>query len=195
MVRPAVYRHLQPPPFLADPDAILDKRPAKDDNGVRLVIAPVEPESGLTTREAAARLGVSERSVRRAIARGELTATKQGRGFRVTAADVARFADRAAGKPQAECAPPTSGAPRPILLSLPVLLQAPVLLPLTPLVGREVELAIARALLVAPETRLLTLTGVLAENAVHENRFRALGVNRVRTADRLLAIAGAVAAR
>jgi hypothetical protein len=69
------------------------------------------------------------------------------------------------------------------------------LLPLTPLVGREVELAIARALLVAPETRLLTLTGVLAENAVHENRFRALGVNRVRMADCRLAIAGAVAAR
>src|SRR5919107_1655802 len=39
----------------------------------------------VSAREAAATLGVSERTIRRAIQRGELAATKQGRSFQIAA--------------------------------------------------------------------------------------------------------------
>ena len=71
-------------------------RPDRLDTGT--VSAPVAGAAGaLTAREAAARLGVSERTVRRAIARGELAAAKYAGTFRIAPAALARYRDRLAG--------------------------------------------------------------------------------------------------
>ena len=48
----------------------------------------------LTAREAAARLGVNERTIRRAIGRGELPATKHAGVCQVTPQDLARYRAR-----------------------------------------------------------------------------------------------------
>ena len=50
-----------------------------------------DPAVALTAREAAARLGVAERTVRRAIARGELPAAKRAGAFAIAPADLERF--------------------------------------------------------------------------------------------------------
>src|SRR5688572_8271346 len=51
-------------------------------------------EAALTAHEAATRLGLSERTVRRAIARGELRAVKRAGAFRIAPADLQRFRAR-----------------------------------------------------------------------------------------------------
>jgi len=48
----------------------------------------------LSAREAAAALGVSERTVRRAIARGELPAALRAGVYRIAPADLARYRQR-----------------------------------------------------------------------------------------------------
>src|SRR5215207_2272419 len=50
------------------------------------------PLDGMSAQDAAVRLGMSERTIRRAIARGELVAVKQGASFRIAAADLERYA-------------------------------------------------------------------------------------------------------
>ncbi|CAA9562570.1 MAG: hypothetical protein AVDCRST_MAG19-1945 [uncultured Thermomicrobiales bacterium] len=120
----------------------------------------------LTAREAAARLGVHERTVRRAIARGQLPAAKQAGAFRIAPHDLAGF--RPGGAASAPRSRPRSGpitraTPRPappVRLSPAPLVQPPPLpRPLTPLVGREREVALVHALLRRPDVRLLTVTG------------------------------------
>jgi excisionase family DNA binding protein len=49
-------------------------------------------ESFLSARQAAARCGISERSLRRAIRAGELVAVRDEHTFRVAAADLEAFA-------------------------------------------------------------------------------------------------------
>ena len=50
------------------------------------------PDNGtLTARDAAAALGVSERTIRRAIARGDLAAVKHAGMYRIAGADLARY--------------------------------------------------------------------------------------------------------
>jgi len=46
----------------------------------------------VSTGEAAAALGVTERTVRRAIARGELAAVRRGGAYRIDSQEVARYA-------------------------------------------------------------------------------------------------------
>ena len=65
-------------------EPVLD--PAPEEPGV----PDAEPQF-LTARSAAARLGVSERTIRRAIARGEVRATKLAGSFRITPADLDRY--------------------------------------------------------------------------------------------------------
>jgi excisionase family DNA binding protein len=113
----------------------------------------------LSAREASAALGVSERTVRRAIARGVLPAAKRAGVYRITLADLACFRE---GRRIA--AAPVTGTIR----TLPRLIPCPrwwdVLAPalprpLTPLIGREGEIDAVRALLLRGDVPLVTLTG------------------------------------
>lgn len=111
----------------------------------------------LTAIAAADRLGVDERTIRRAIARGELQAVKRSGAFQISAVDLERYRLGRAAKatstteredlPQKEDRTALSLAGRG---SLPVFL--------TSLVGRESEIAALMTILLGPD-RLLTLTG------------------------------------
>src|SRR5688572_5185530 len=92
----------------------------------------------LSAREAAGVLGVSERTVRRAIARGDLPATKCGGVYRLAAADLAAYRqrppghDRTAAPARSRSAPAASShrqRSRPRLLPLPGWDREPVPLP------------------------------------------------------------------
>jgi excisionase family DNA binding protein len=112
----------------------------------------------LTTREAAERLGMHERTVRRAIARGEIPALKEGNAYRIAAAALEEIAPP----------PPSplhrrhgSHRVRPKLVSLPPpqVRIATLPHPLTPFIGRQADLAAIAVQLADPAVRLLTLTG------------------------------------
>jgi excisionase family DNA binding protein len=102
--------------------------------------------------EVAALIGVSERTIRRAIARRELVASKRGGVFRIEATDLARY--QSLRRPQRR-------APGAILRLVPPERPAGPALPVPPtsLVGRTREAMQVVALLQRPELRLLTLTG------------------------------------
>jgi excisionase family DNA binding protein len=128
----------------------------------------------VSTREAAAALGVSEQAVRQAIARGVLAAGKQGRAYRIRRDELDRYAQRRLGLHPAQ--------PRGKLVALPVPVLSPALpKPATRFVGRVDELATLVALLEDPAERVVTVTGpggigktrlALAAAAVIQNRFR-----------------------
>src|SRR5215211_4074421 len=103
-------------------------------------------ETMLTTRQAAERLGVHERTVRRAIARGAIPALKLGAGYRISAAALARVAPDHPDFRLVALPPPQDG-----MVTLPA--------PLSPFIGRQSDLAAVVALLQDPTVRLLTLTG------------------------------------
>src|SRR3954468_23774534 len=107
---------------------------------------PRNAEPQLTTREAAARLGVHERTVRRAIARGELPAFKEHGSYRIAIATIDRLTS------QLE-------VPRVVALLPPPVQMAALPAPLTSFIGRADERAAVAVLLRDRETRLLTLTG------------------------------------
>src|SRR3954452_9154711 len=98
----------------------------------------------VSAREAAATLGVSERTVRRAISRGELAATKQAGVFRIAPADLARYRARSVSQQR-------RARPAPFqLLSFPERETAgtsPLPRPRSILIGRERELYAVRSLL------------------------------------------------
>ncbi len=106
-----------------------------------------EDEGWLSTAAAAARLSVSQRTIRRAIAAGTLPAIKIAGTYRIAIDDLARYGDGRRGLPK-PLPFPGQGAP---LGSLP--------LPRTALVGRAGEVATARGLLLDEAVPLLTLTG------------------------------------
>lgn len=99
----------------------------------------------VSAEEAARLLGVHERTVRRAIQRGELIATKQGRSFHITPEELDRYQQDPARRPQRR------GQSGTRLRSLPTLFNR--------FVGRERDLTAVVALLQQTNVRLLTLTG------------------------------------
>jgi predicted ATPase/DNA-binding CsgD family transcriptional regulator len=122
--------------------------------------------SAVNVRSAARLLGLSERSVRRAIQQGVLSATKHPRGFQITAEALERFRG-ARGmpalnpeRPHLSLVPKVSEPPP--LVPFPVpdrSYLAPVPAPLTLFVGREREVASVSARLRREDVRLVTLTG------------------------------------
>ncbi|MFN8593230.1 MAG: LuxR C-terminal-related transcriptional regulator [Thermomicrobiales bacterium] len=111
--------------------------------------APVD--GFVSTREAAVALGMSERTVRRAIRDGKLAATKDGWSYRIDRAALEQFAPL--------LRPPA--APRPLarVVTFPGQDLAPLPTPLSSFVGRDAEVAAVVAALKEPTIRLLTLTG------------------------------------
>jgi excisionase family DNA binding protein len=108
--------------------------------------------ASVSAHNAAAMLGVHERTIRRAIARGELAATKHGGSYSIAVSDLERYAERPgrleAAEPRARVvalprADPVVGLPQPV----------------SSFIGRRDDVAALCALLVDPEVRLLTLTG------------------------------------
>jgi excisionase family DNA binding protein len=122
-----------------------------------------------SAREAATVLGVSERTVRRAIARGELAACKRAGVFRITLEALSHYLDqqpRDAPRRSARQHASSQGSlePPPSLPMLRLVASAPgpaftLPQPLTPFLGRDREVAAVVAVLNRPELRLLTLTG------------------------------------
>ena len=104
-------------------------------------------------------MGVSQRTIRRAIARGELPATKRAGVFRIASVDLPRYLARSGRAVSAQ----TRGlSASPHLLPFPIreaALEPSLPRPLTPLIGRERELAAVRALLLRADVRLVNLTG------------------------------------
>src|SRR5687768_7955379 len=112
--------------------------------------------SDVVTREAARTLGRSERTIQRAIANGELAATRVGSAYRIARAELARFAGVAPPSPPT----PPPGPPATIV-ALPGLAESMASLPepLSSFVGRDEELASVVALLEDPAVRVITITG------------------------------------
>jgi excisionase family DNA binding protein len=108
----------------------------------------------LTAREAAAMVDLNERTIRRAIRRGELTATKWGGVFRIDPADLASYCASRGTAVYPAAAPPCLLPP----VSEPAAFRVPA--PTTPLIGRDGEVAALRRFLIGPDgPRLVVLTG------------------------------------
>jgi non-specific serine/threonine protein kinase len=146
---------LVPECHLGDASATMDEGAADrtPDTGQDTTVA------SLSAGAAAAVLGVHERTIRRAIARGDLPASKRGGVYRIVPADLARYQAR---RPSVVSPPTPAPFPAPHLVPFPRRedVVAPALpLPLTPLIGREREVAAVRDLVLRDGVRLVTLTG------------------------------------
>jgi predicted ATPase/DNA-binding CsgD family transcriptional regulator len=121
------------------------------------------PDTGaadrLSANAAASALGLNPRTIRRAIARGELPAVKRAGVYEIAPADLVRY------QPRRRSAVPPTNRPR---LSPPRLLPFPdrgnggtavLPRPRSNLIGRERELAAVRSLLLRVDVPLVTLTG------------------------------------
>jgi excisionase family DNA binding protein len=112
-----------------------------------------DPRDELPTREAAIALGRNVRTIRRAIERGELAATRTGSSYRIAVDDLMRYAARSDAR-----ASPRSPAR---LVAFPTLPTVSSVLPqpLSSFIGRAADVAAVVALVTDPTVRLLTLTG------------------------------------
>ncbi|MDQ3780007.1 MAG: LuxR C-terminal-related transcriptional regulator [Chloroflexota bacterium] len=127
--------------------------------------------ASLSTREAARALGVTERTVRRAIARGDLVAVKAGRAFRIPAAAIAGLRTGQSGQPsstrpllhlvdRAGDGDDRREATEWTMFTGPAVPLVRLPAPLTGFIGRDQQVAAVSDLLLQDDTRLVTLTGV-----------------------------------
>jgi non-specific serine/threonine protein kinase len=124
---------------------------------------------GLTAIEAAARLGLNERTIRRAIADGTLEATRRGNAFSISLEALEQFGRQRApgGRNSRGRTPPLPPRSRQSDTEAPILAfvppeepaRAPIPRPLDALIGREGEIAAIKHLLRQPDVRLVTLLG------------------------------------
>jgi excisionase family DNA binding protein len=117
------------------------------------------PVGSMSAREAAARLGIHERTIRRAIASGQLPAAKRAGTYRIAPTDLGRFQQRRA---DAASIPAWTRRQTPKLVPFarPTPAAASALpQPRSALIGRERELAALSALLTRADVALVTLTG------------------------------------
>ncbi len=103
----------------------------------------------MSALDAARSIGVSERTIRRAIAVGKLPATKHGGVYRISPDDLTRF----------RLFMDTPDSATDVDLSQVSLMPGRMPYPPTPLIGREAERADASSLLLKEGVRLVTLTG------------------------------------
>ncbi|MDQ2652126.1 MAG: LuxR C-terminal-related transcriptional regulator [Chloroflexota bacterium] len=101
----------------------------------------------LTTHDAAAQSGVNERTIRRAIARGELIATRHGGRLLIAPHHLHAYALRQRATRGAPPSPGSWAAPLPVPA------------PPTAIIGREREERLIAEMLAGDGSRLLTLTG------------------------------------
>jgi excisionase family DNA binding protein len=127
---------------------------ANDQEASASTPAPSNGAEFVSASEAAERLGVSERTIHRAIRRGELEATKQDGKYHITDDALARFRE-ARKKRATHNRPPLALLPFPSIEPARAALPAP----LTLFVGREREAGAVGALLRRDDVRLVTLTG------------------------------------
>ena len=135
---------LVPAPDIGDASPAMDNRPRQwtADSGQDGIEA-----DRLSANAAATLLGVSQRTIRRAIARGDLPAVKHTGTYQIDPGDLARYLARrrAPAPPLVRTAP---DPPRLIPLPRrPVQTVPPLPRPLTPLIGREREAAAVAGLL------------------------------------------------
>ncbi|MFN8661603.1 MAG: LuxR C-terminal-related transcriptional regulator [Thermomicrobiales bacterium] len=119
--------------------------------------APEYARAFLTAREAAQLVGVNEKTIRRAIARGDLRALKHGRSFSILVEDLHRYrAGRNTDRP--------ARFPRDLAHEIGVLTSLKPLnqrlpTPLTRFIGREQDVEVVVACFAQKDVRLVTLTG------------------------------------
>ena len=113
-------------------------------------------ERAVTAREAAAELGLNERTIRRAISRGELIGSKRGGVFQILPGDLASYRVIRSGPGRTSVGSPEGGPPAHRERTLGNRLPSPA----TTLIGREGEMAAIQELLRPPAgQRLVVLTG------------------------------------
>ena len=115
-----------------------------------------EAMGALTATAAAATLSVNERTIRRAIARGELPAMKQGGVYQIAPEDLDRFGARRRFS-SAPASPVLRLPPR--LLPFPERAAPALPRPRTELIGRVHETSVVGELLGTDDVQLVTLTG------------------------------------
>lgn len=130
-----------------------DRAPRSSASRTLRAVAQPEGSGSLSTGEAAVELGITERTVRRAIARGELAAVRRSGAYRIARQELARYAA------QAERGEAPTPIARVSLLPSPDQAFTPLPAPLSSFIGRDTEQAALAALLCNPAARLITLTG------------------------------------
>ena len=130
-----------------------DRNEPHGDEPRRSAESVIHDRSGLSSSEAAAALGLSQAVIRRAIASGDLAATRQGTAWHIFGDDVVRFARQRNL--------PLPLVPRERVVALPAPPDLASVLPGTnsELIGRDAEVARLITLLEDPATWLVTLTG------------------------------------
>jgi excisionase family DNA binding protein len=144
---------LMPGPDCGGATDLMDERTAERTPDIR-------PDSGtraLSASEAAGLLNVNERTIRRAIARGELPAVKCAGIYQIDPAELRRYHTRRRFHVRR---PVSTGRDLPRLIPFPLREAATNLPhPRSSLIGREREFASIRDLVLRPDVPLVTLTG------------------------------------